>query len=214
MSVTEEDRELMINGLLGLRRVRLLLPGNPDVDRGIEGIQAALGDAVPQRTAARSLGVTHPDVSKLISAKKLRTIDNAKGKAQIEVDSLLELIEDGGGEHAVVSKKEERRTRLAEIAAARDDGKSDLDRIMELRALAFHRAMSRNLDRAMCDRASDVLEEQRAAGAITDDQAEEWEKILDRPVSDVAARMVDMSDAGIELRKSSPFNAMGRRADD
>jgi hypothetical protein len=212
--VTEEDRELMINGLLGLRRVRALLPGNPDVDRGIEGIQVALGEAVPQRTAARALGVAHPEVSKLISAKKLRTIDNAKGKAQISVESLLELIEDWGGVHAVVSKKEERRTRLAEMAAERDDGKSDIQRLMELRALAFHRAMARNLDREMCDRASDVLEEQRSAGVITDDEAEEWEKILDRPVSDVASRMVDMSDAGVELRKSSPFNAMGRRAED
>jgi hypothetical protein len=49
---------------------------------------------------------------------------------------------------------------------------------------------------------------------MTDEQADEWEALLDRPVSDVAAKMVDYSPAGVELRKSSPFNAMGRRADD
>jgi hypothetical protein len=213
--VTEEDRELMINGLLGLRRVRDLLPGNPDVSRGIEGIQAALGDAVPQRTAARALGVAHPEVSKLISSKKLRTVDNVRGKAQIVVESLLELIEEGGGAgHAAALKKEARNSRLAEIAAERDDGERGIDQIMEMRALAFHRAMARNLDRATCERALEVVGEQRAAGAITDEQAEEWEALLDRPVSDVAAKMVDYSTAGVELRKSSPFNSMGRRADD
>lgn len=212
--MTEEDRELMLNGLLGLRRVRALLPGNTDVDRGIEGIQTALGDAVPQRTAARALGVPHPEVSKLISAKKLRTIDNAKGKAQIEVASLLELIEAGGGGHAVVEIKEKRRERLEKAKAELPDGKRDLEQIMEMRALAFHRAMARNLDRASCERAQKLVGELRASGGITDEQADEWEALLDRPISDVAARMVDYSPAGVELRKSSPFNSMGRRADD
>lgn len=201
----------MLNGLLGLRRVRALLPGNTDVDRGIEGIVIALGEAVPQRTAARALGVSHPDVSKLISSKKLRTIDNAKGRAQISVESLLELIESGGGVHAVVDIKEKRREKAA---AKIPEGKRDLEQIMEMRALAFHRAMARNLDRATCDRAQKVLAEQREAGAISDQQADEWESLLDRPVSDVAAKMVDYSPAGVALRKSSPFNAMGRRAED
>lgn len=201
----------MLNGLLGLRRVRALLPGNTDVDRGIEGIQIALGDAVPQRTAARALGVPHPEVSKLISSKKLRTIDNARGKAQISVESLLELIEAGVGVHAVADLKEKRREKLA---AKIPEGKRDLEQIIEMRALAFHRAMARNLDRATCDRAQKVLAEQREAGAISDEHADEWEALLDRPVSDVAAKMVDYSPAGVELRKSSPFNAMGRRAED
>lgn len=209
--MTEEDRELMINGLLGLRRVRALLPGNTDVDRGIEGIQIALGDAVPQRTAARALGVSHPEVSKLISSKKLRTIDNAKGKAQIEVLSLLELIEAGGGVHAVVDIKEKRREK---IAAKIPEGKRDLEQIMEMRALAFHRAMARNLDRATCDRAQEVVGELRQSGAMTDEEADAWEALLDRPVDDVAGKMTDYSPAGVKLRANSPFNSMGRRAED
>lgn len=201
----------MLNGLLGLRRVRGLLPGNADVDRGIEGILVALGDAVPQRTAARALGVSHPEVSNLISSKKLQTVDNARGRAQISVESLLELIEDGGGVHAVVDIKEKRREKAA---AKIPEGKRDLEQIMEMRALAFHRAMARNLDRATCDRAQKVLAEQREAGAISDEHADEWEALLDRPVSDIAAKMTDYSPAGVALRKNSPFNAMGRRAED
>lgn len=201
----------MLNGLLGLRRVRALLPGNTDVDRGIEGILVALGEAVPQRTAARALGVSHPEVSKLISAKKLRTVDTARGKAQISVESLLELIESGDGVHAVVDIKEKRREKAA---AKIPEGKRDLEQIMEMRALAFHRAMARNLDRATCDRASEVVGELRETGAMTEEQADEWESLLDRPVSDVAAKMTDYSPAGVKLRESSPFNAMGRRADD
>lgn len=210
--MTEEDRELMLNGLLGLRRVKALLPGNVDVDRGIEGIQTALGDAVPQRTAARALGVPHPEVSKLISAKKLRTIDNAKGKAQIEVASLLELIEAGEGVHAVVELKEKRREKAA--AKLPEGGRRDIEQIMEMRALAFHRAMARNLDRPTCERAQQVVADLRDSGAMTDEEADAWEMLLDRPVDDVAAKMTDYSPAGVKLRANSPFNSMGRRAGD
>lgn len=209
--MTEEDREQMLDGLLGLRRVRALLPGNTDVDRGIEGIKTALGEAVSQRTAARALGVGHPEVSKLISAKKLSTVDTSRGRGQVEVESLLLLIESEGGRHAKLEEKAERK---AKIAAKIPEGKRDIEQIMEVRALAFHRAMARNLDRATCEKAQKVVGELRASGAMSDEAADEWEALLDRPVGDVAAKMTDYSPAGVKLRESSPFNSMGRRADD
>ena len=85
---------------------------------------------------------------------------------------------------------------------------------MEMRALAFHRAMARNLDRATCERASKVVGELRESGAMTEDEADAWEMLLDRPVDDVAAKMTDYSPAGVKLRQNSPFNSMGRREGD
>ncbi len=212
MAVTEEDREQMLDGLLGLRRVRVLLPGNTDVDRGIEGIKTALGEAVSQRTAARALGVGHPEVSKLISAKKLSTVDTSRGKGQVEVESLLLLIESEGGRHAKLEEKAERKAKVA--AKLPEGGKRDIAQIMEMRALAFHRAMARNLDRATCEKAQKVVGELRESGAMSDEDADEWEALLDRPVGDVAAKMTDYSPAGVKLRENSPFNSMGRRAED
>jgi hypothetical protein len=212
VAVTEEEREHMLDGLLGLRRVRALLPANEDVERGIVGIQTALGETVPQRTAARALGVSHPEVSKLISAQKLLTIDNVRGKAQVSVASLLDLIEAGGG--SADGPKRTRKWSGEEKSSSVPSGGGDIQQIMELRALAFHRALARNLDRPTVDRAREVVVEWRESGQMTDDQADEWERILDRPVPDVASKMTDYSPAGHELRKNSPFNSMGRRADD
>lgn len=215
MAVTEEEREQMLEGLLGLRRVRALLPSNPDVERGISGIEAALGESVPQRTAARALGVSHPELSKLITAQKLSTVDSARGQAKVSVTSLVELIEARGeAEDAPIKLSVKRREKAkAREAAAPVDGR-DITQILEMRALAFHRALARNLDRPMVDRAKEIVEEWRASGELTPDQADEWDKILDRPVDDVASRMTEYSPAGTELRKNSPFNGMGRRAGD
>lgn len=205
----------MLEGLLGLRRVRDLLPGNEDVMRGIAGIQTALGEAVPQRTAAKALGISHPELSKLVTDKKIRTVDNARGKAQVEVASLVEYIENAGiGPREQPRWKQRRAEREKKEAKSTGDKQADLARILEMRALAFHRSLARNLDRAAVDRAKEVLAEQRSHGAIDDEQGAEWEKVLELPVSDVAARMTDYSDAGKALRKQSPFNSMGRREGD
>lgn len=210
MAVTEEQREQMLQGLVGLRRVKLLLPGNEDVERGIEGIKAALGDAVTQRIAARALGISHPELSKLISARELTVQDTARGRSQVTVESLVDYIE-----HQEVAPPEppawKQRRKQREAAgedAERSDQKEDLARIMKLRALAFHRALARNLDRTMVDRAQEVVVRWREEGQLSDAQADEWEKVLKLPVTDVGAKITDYSPAGEALRENSPFTAI------
>lgn len=205
----------MLEGLLGLRRVRELLPGNEDVIRGIAGIQTALGEAVPQRTAAKALGISHPELSKLVTNKDLTTVDTARGRGQISVESLVAYIESAGiGPREKPRWKQRREQRERDEAKESGDKAEDLQRILEMRALAFHRSLARNLDRATVDRAKEVLAEQRDHGAIDDEQGDEWAKVLELPVADVAARMTDYSDAGKALRRQSPFNSMGRRETD
>lgn len=211
MAVTEAERELMVQGLLGLRKVRDLLPGNPDVQRGIDGIMAALGEAVPQRTAARALGVSHPELSKLLTAGKLKSTDTARGKAQIRVDSLLELIEERG---EVIKEEPAWKQRRAEREADETPAGKDIGEIMRMRALAYHRALARNLDRPTVERAREIVAEWRESGKLSAEQADRWDSVLERPVSDVVSRMTEHSEAGHELRRVSPFEVLGRRADD
>ncbi len=194
----------MLQGLVGLRRVRELLPGNADVDRGIAGIKAALGDAVPQRTAARSLGITHPELSELISGGELAVKDTPKGRAQVVVDSLVDLIE---ARDVAPPEPPEWKQRRAEREAAGEpeDREADLQRIVKLRALAFHRALARNLDSALVKSAQQTVAERRASGDLSADQAEAWANVLDRPISDIAAKITDYSPAGDDLRANSPF---------
>lgn len=216
MAVTDAERELMVQGLLGLRRVKQLLPGNPDVDRGIEGIGAALGETVSQRVAARSLGVKHPELSKLITAGKIETRDTSRGRSQVVVDGLLELIEERGEapreEPSWKQRRAERERREAEHAGG--DGDRDISQIMRMRRLAYHRALARNLDRPMVERAKEIVADWRADETLTTDQADAWDQVLDRPVDDVISRMTDYSPAGDALREKSPFELMGRRGED
>jgi hypothetical protein len=211
VAVSEAERELMLQGLLGLRRVRELLPGNTDVVRGIEGIEAALGETVSQRTAARALGVRHPELSKLLTGGRLKTEDTSRGKAQVRVDSLLELIEERG---EVVREQPAWKQRRADREAEPVPEGRDIAAIMRMRALAYHRALARNLDRAMVERAQTIVGEWRESGRLSAEQADNWDQLLERPVSDVAARITDYSPAGDALRERSPFEMMGRRGDD
>lgn len=208
MAVTDQQRETMLQGLVGLRRVRELLPGNEDVTIAIEGIKAALGDAVSQRTAARALGVSHPELSKLISAKRLEVADTSRGRGQVVVDSLVDLIESEGIEAPEPPAWKQRRARRE--AAEKEEGvgtdkTADLDRIMKMRALAFHRALARNIDGEMVERARETVAARRDSGQMSDQQADEWLVLLKRPLSDIAAKMTDYSPAGEALRASSPF---------
>lgn len=216
MAITDKQRETMLQGLIGLRRVRELLPSNPDVERGLEALKEGVGEAVSQRVAARTLGVSHPELSKLISARELEVVDTSRGRAQVTVASLVAHAE----QHDVTPPEPPAwKRRRAEREAAGEDAeaeaqKQDLARIMQMRALAFHRALARNLDHEMVERAQQVVEEWRQSGQLTAEQADAWAAVLERPVTDIAARMTDYSPAGDELRASSPFELLGRRADD
>jgi hypothetical protein len=208
MAVSEQQREAMLQGLVGLRRLRSQLPGNEDVTRAIEGIKAALGEAVPQRTAARALGISHPELSKLISAQKLAVADTSRGRGQVVVDSLVELIESAEiapPEPPTWKQRRARREAETEDGGATGDKQADLARIMKARALAFHRALARNLDGEQVAKARETAAARRDSGQMSDQQANEWLVLLERPLSDIAAKMTDYSPAGEALRASSPF---------
>ena len=194
----------MLHSLVGLRRVRELLPGNADVDRGIEGIKAALGEAVTQRTAARALGIAHPELSELISGGELAVKDTPKGRAQVVVDSLVDLIEARDVAPPEPPAWKQRRAER-EAAGGTEDREADMQQIIKLRALAFHRALARNLDRAMVESAQQTVSERRESGDLSADQAEAWLNVLERPISDIAAKITDYSPAGDDLRATSPF---------
>jgi hypothetical protein len=190
---------------MALRRLRNQIIGNPDVDLAIEVTEEELGESVPQRTAAKAIGISSVEVAKLISAKKLETVDNARGKADVSLIALIAYVE----EQTRVAEEASAAASSSETPAAEFAAKSmskDIKQISEMRALAFHRALVRNLDRAMIEDARQRLAERREDGTINEEIAAEWEEVLKKNVSDVGAVMTEYSDRGKELRESSPFD--------
>lgn len=207
MAVNEEQREAMLQGLVGLHRVRALLPANTDVERGIDALKVALGEGVAQRTAARALGVKLPDVSRLITAKRLKVVDTSRGRGQVELESLVEYLVDEEVAPPEAPGWKQRRAAREQAEKNREPSSQqvELARIMKMRALAFHRAIARNLDVAMVEEAREVLDSWRDSGKGDDEGVAEWAALLERPVSDIAARMTEYSPAGDALRARSPF---------
>lgn len=83
-------------------------------------------------------------------------------------------------------------------------------RLAEERSLAYHRAVARELLR---DPSLLEIARARADAWITEGKrsapyALEWKKILDLPVRDVAAFLVERSERAATLRQSTPFAGM------
>lgn len=78
---------------------------------------------------------------------------------------------------------------------------------IESRSLALHEAVARHLltDPALWDRARGRLEHWRANGERHPHFLSAWDSLMDAPVSQVAAAIVDPGDQGQRLRRASPF---------
>lgn len=204
---SDADRKTrLFESLLGLRRVRLQVIGNSDLDFAIKVLEEELGEAVPQRTAAKAIGISSVEVAKLITAQKLATAESARGKTNVSLSSLIEFVEEKAREEsdAVVAASMSSKDLLEEFKAGA--AKKDVAQIMEMRALAFHRAIVRNLRQETIDEARERLGERRADGKISDELADEWLEVLAKNVDDVGAVMTEYSTRGKKLRECSPFD--------
>jgi hypothetical protein len=203
---SDADRKTrLFESLIGLRRVQKQVIGNDDLDFAIKVLEEELGEAVPQRTAAKAIGISSVEVAKLITAQKLATAESARGRTDVSLSSLVEFVEAKAREEAAVVPAATSSKDAPEEFKAGAMAK-DVQQIMEMRALAFHRAIVRNLDQATIDEARERLVERREDGKISDELADEWEEVLAKNVDDVGAVMTEYSPRGKKLRESSPFD--------
>jgi hypothetical protein len=195
----------LFEGLIGLRRVRGRVVGDPDVDFAIKILEEELGEAVPQRTAAKAIGISSVEVAKLISSRKLAVVENVRGKSDVLLSALVAYVE----QQTRAADEVAAAPSSSEVTPAEFEARSmanDIKQISEMRALAFHRALVRNLDRKMIDEAKARLDERRASGAISADLADQWDEALEKNISDLGAVMTEYSDRGKEMRENSPFD--------
>src|SRR4051812_16715987 len=103
---SEADRKArLFESLIALRRVRMQLIGNADVDLAIAVVEEELGEAVPQRTAAKAIGITSVEVAKLITAQKLAIAEGVRGKTEVSLAALIEYVEAQAKEESAAAPK-------------------------------------------------------------------------------------------------------------
>lgn len=203
-----------------LRRAQRHAPRDPDIARVRAELEAELGETVSQRLAARLLGVSHTALQRWIKAGDLPLVYNSSGRREVPVAALLELHEGVQRERSRGHRRRrhlepvlvEGRERAGRITAAElgvgdgvgADGHARADR----RALAYHRAVAKRLNRQMIDEALHRVWKWRAEGKLDPRYADEWERLLRLPVADVRRTLTGDSAHARDLRQNSPFAGM------
>lgn len=202
-----------------LRRAQRHAPRERDIASVRADLEAELGETVSQRLAARFLGVSHTAVQRWIKAGDLPLVYNPRGRQQVPVAALLDLHERVERERLrghrrrrhlepvlVEGRERAKRIQATDLGAgtAGEDGHGRADR----RALAYHRAVAKLLDRRMIDEALHRVWKWRDEGKLDRRYADQWERILQLPVADVRRTLVTDDARGRALRQSSPFAGM------
>lgn len=215
-----EHKLMRLEQIARLRRAQRHAPQEREIGSVRAELEVELGETVSQRLAARFLGVSHTALQRWIRAGDLPLVYNPRGRREVPVAALLDLNEGVERERArgrqrrrhleVVMK--ERRERARRIRAADlgvgtgggGDGHGGADR----RALAYHRAVAKRLDRQMIGEARHHVCKWRSQGKLDPRYADEWEQVLRLPLADVRRTLVRDDEPGRDLRQNSPFAGM------
>jgi hypothetical protein len=140
-----------------------------------------------------------------------------RGRREVPVTALVDLYESVHEQRR--SGRRRRHTLEPSMSAAREradalrprdlvDWEStvqDPHRLAQLRNLAYHRALARRLSRSTIDDARHTLWEWRHKGTIDPRYADEWESILERPLSEIRRVLAADEPHAADLRQNSPF---------
>ncbi|MGH2954017.1 MAG: hypothetical protein ACRDK9_08360 [Solirubrobacterales bacterium] len=202
-----------------LRRAQHRAPRDPDIAAVRAELERELGETVSQRLAARVLGVSHTALQRWTKAGDLPLVYSRSGRQEIPVPGLLDLRERVERErlrghrrkHHLEPVLVEGRERAESIKAedlAPETGSGEGHGRADRRALAYHRAVAKRLDRPMIDEALHRVWKWRTEGTLDPRYTEEWESILRRPVADVRRAIISDSAHGRARRQASPFAGM------
>lgn len=171
-----------------------------------------VGPTVKKAVAARALGISQTALDRWIARDEVATARTPGGRTEVPIGEVLALLDEipavGKSQRPVAAALRRRRERPLELGVDLlpwSPEPSTGHRRAELRSLAYHRAVARTLDQSGVSAARARLRRWREEGRIADEWAEEWERVLERPVAEIVAVIgADTPDAAA-LRQSSPF---------
>lgn len=196
---------------------------SPDLAETLEPVTELLreiaGATVPRATAARLLEVSQPALERWIDLGEIPSVLTPAGRRAVPVDYVVELLDDvrlareKGRQRALKSVIDDRRREAAtieladvlsaeELASVEDHG----HRGAELRSLAYHRLVARQLDTPRIRQARRKLETWAADGRMPAPQAATWRALLRDEHRDGLTEMISTdSEESRDLRQSTPF---------
>jgi len=205
----------MFENVVGLYRGEKESPGNREIGPVRADLERAIGGSMSPAAAAQLLGVTHTALARWIDKGQIPTVLTPAGRRAVPVAPLVELyermrIEREAGRRrplaTVLKQDRERAAGLSAVGLLEGDRAADAPhRRAELRSLAYHRAIARELRRPMVEEARRLVRYWREIGNLDQRYAEAWEGVLDRPLPEIRALLREDSQEARDLRQNSPF---------
>jgi hypothetical protein len=213
-----DDKQRWIANVALLRRAERSSPAGEEIAAVRTDLERAVGRTVSRALAARLLGVSQTALSRWIDSRDVPVVMTPNGRREVPLHTLMELME---------AVEERRRTSydrhpLASVLRQRRDRAEALDmgkilparyrrdrphghRGPELRSLAYHRAVAQRLDPQIVGDARDRLRRWRSEGKLHPRYAEQWERLLSRPLPHIARLIGSDTQRTRDLRQNSPF---------
>lgn len=219
--VNSTERKLVrLEQVARLRRAQRRAPRERDIASVRADLEGELGETVSQRLAARFLGVSHTALQRWIRAGDLPLVYNRRGRQEVPVAALLDLYEGVERERSlgdrrrrhlepvlVEGREQAARIKATDLGTGTAEGEDGHGRA-ERRALAYHRAVAKRLNRQMIDEALHRVWRWRDEGKLDPRYADAWEQVLELPVPEVRRVLASDDDRARDLRQNSPFAGM------
>jgi hypothetical protein len=214
--MASDRRQRLLANIIRLRQAERHAPHVREIVAVRADLERELGEAVSQRLAASTLGVSHTALSRWIKSGDLPVVPTPTGRREVPVGALVDLYDRvidarrGGRQHVLepsmrAGERRAQRMRPEELVGAADGDAHDR---AQRRSLAYHRAVARQLRRPMVDDARHLIWKWREQGKIDERYAQRWEQILSRPVPEVRRAIGEQSPDADDLRQNSPFAGM------
>lgn len=203
----------LLHEIARLRRLARRLGDDVDLERTESLLLAVIGPTVKRSVAARTFGVTQTALDRWIASGEIATVRTQTGRPEVPVGEVIDLLEEieetSAGARRLSEAIRRRRDRTVRTLGLDllpwEPGDPNGHRAADLRALAYHRAVGKQLTPAKVRAARERLASWRAEGKIDARWAAEWDRVLDGTIGEIVASIGEDSPAAADLRQTSPF---------
>ncbi len=210
-----DEKKKLFENVVRLRQAERESPGNRYIGAVRTDLERQLEGNVSRALAAELLGVSHTALNRWITSGDIPVVIRPDGRKMVSIPTLAELREAvdreraSGRRHAlepiVLEGHDRARVMNPRNLIADKAGDGDPRRATELRSLAYHRELARQLRRPMADDALNLVRQWRNAGTIDPRYADEWEDLLRKPIPEIRKVMREDTQHARDLRQNSPF---------
>jgi hypothetical protein len=206
------DREQLVGDLMRLRRAQRRHPDDEDLASVRVDLERAVGPTVGRAASARLLGVSQTALDRWVARGAIPVVLTPAGRSEVPTGALLDLLDalaerPDRGRHPLAALLRSQRPSAPAASQPPARGADD-HRTAELRALAYHQAVARRLDRASIAEALVRLRRWRAEQRIHPRYADAWEELLTGPRERLVRTLRSDDEESAALRQSSPFAGM------